>query len=512
MEKSTSTTASNATELEHAAPPPAETWDAIISSFSDKEARALKRKIDLRLVVPLGVMYCVSLMDRNNLGNAAITGMSGDLKLVGNRYSLIVLLFFITYVTVQPVAVYLLRKIGPRIFIPTIVLLWGLLLLGFGFVQYWYQLLPLRIVLGLLEGGFLPSCVYLMSCWYVRHELQIRNALFYVLGILASAFSGILSYGFAQMEGLGYGPKWMGLHYGPTSANPNATSGVRPGLAGWRWIFIWQGILTIVIAIFGYIFIVDFPEMTLKHRYPVHFIEQRQVDFMIARVEKDREDVTLERFRLKSYLAHALDLKLWGFAFLAMISVGPAYAIALFLPIILKEDMGFNTAQALCLTAPPQIAAVIVTMTMAYFSDKWKIRSPFLLINGCTVLIGCGLLGWTRSIGARYFGAFLVAIAVNANVPANLTWQANNVRGQWKRAFISALNVSFAGLGGIMSGTVFRGQDAPRYFPGIITCMVCGALIVVIVLIMTWHFARCNRKADEGKLVIEGLEGFRYTL
>ncbi|KIX98587.1 uncharacterized protein Z520_05888 [Fonsecaea multimorphosa CBS 102226] len=512
MEKQIDTTETHHVESGYEGLPPPQSWDAIINSFSDKEARALKRKIDLRLVVTLGCMYCVSLMDRNNLGNAAITGMSGDLNLIGNRYNLVVLLFFITYVIVQPIAVALLRKIGPQIFLPTIVLLWGMLLIGFGFVHYWYQLLPLRIVLGMLEGGFLPGCVYLMSTWYVRHELQIRNSLFYVLGIMASAFSGILSYGFAQMNGLGSGPAWMGLHYGPTKANPHAPKGIENGLAGWRWIFIWQGILTCLVALVGYVFTVDFPENTMKHRHLVRFLSQREVDYMIARVEKDREDVALEKFQLKAYLKNALDLKLWGFGFLAMLSVGPAYAIALFLPIILKEDMGFNTAQALCLTAPPQILAVIVTMVSAHYSDKWKLRFPFVMLNGSLALIGCGLLGWTRSIAARYFGAFLVASGVNANVPANLTWQANNVRGQWKRAFVSALNVSLAGCGGIMGGTVFRGQDSPGYLPVIITCMICGCLIITITIAMTLYFARSNRRADEGKIVIEGLEGFRYTL
>lgn len=195
-----------------------------------------------------------------------------------------------------------------------------------------------------------------------------------------------------------------------------------------------------------------------------------------------------------------------------MISVGPAYAVALFLPIILKDDMGFNTAQALCLTAPPQIVAIIVIMASAYFSDKWKLRSPFVLFNGCVTLLGCGLLGWTKNVGVRYFGAVLVASAVNANIPANLTWQANNVRGQWKRAYISALNIAMAGMGGVMGGTVFRGQDAPDYLPGIIACMVCGGLMVAIAVAMTWHFHRSNKRADRGEMVIEGLEDFRYTL
>ncbi|KEF62403.1 uncharacterized protein A1O9_00375 [Exophiala aquamarina CBS 119918] len=129
--------------------PIASTWDAIINSFSENEARALKRKVGLQLVVILGLCYCVSLLDRNNLGNAAITGMINDLYLIGNQYNLIVLLFFITCVTVQPIAVAVCRKIGPRTFVLTTVLLWGTLLLGFGCVQHCYQLLPLRVVLGL---------------------------------------------------------------------------------------------------------------------------------------------------------------------------------------------------------------------------------------------------------------------------------------------------------------------------------------------------------------------------
>jgi MFS family permease len=174
--------------------------------------------------------------------------------------------------------------------------------------------------------------------------------------------------------------------------------------------------------------------------------------------------------------------------------------------------MGFGIPESLALTAPPQVGAMIVAMVMAHYSDKWKLRWPFLLTNGFLALIGCALLAFTDNVGVRYFGAFITAIGVNANIPANLTWQANNVRGQWRRAFVSALNVSMAGMGGIMASLVFRGQDAPTYLPGTIACMICGALSVFIVVSMTFYFAQANKKADEGKRIIEGLEGFRYTL
>lgn len=99
--------------------------NAAIDAFTPEEQKKIMRRIDRRLVLTLGFLYCVSLMDRTNTGIAVIAGMGVDLVLIGDRYSVIVLLFFITYVLLQPPATVVLRKIGPRLFLPTITLLWG---------------------------------------------------------------------------------------------------------------------------------------------------------------------------------------------------------------------------------------------------------------------------------------------------------------------------------------------------------------------------------------------------
>jgi hypothetical protein len=130
---------------------------AIIDSLTPEEQKKIIRKVDLRLIPTLGFMYCVSLMDRTNLGVAMVAGMGVDLKLTGERYSLIVLLFFITYVALQPPATVVLRKLGPRIFLPAIVVIWGSVMIGFGFVKEWHTLLPLRLLLGIFEAGFFPG-------------------------------------------------------------------------------------------------------------------------------------------------------------------------------------------------------------------------------------------------------------------------------------------------------------------------------------------------------------------
>jgi MFS family permease len=156
-------------------------------------------------------MYGISLMDRKNVSNAAIAGMRVDLDLqTGYRYSLISLCFFITYVVFQPPMTVVCRKVGPRIFLPGICLLWGALVIGIGFGKNWTTLVALRLILGILEAGYFPGCVYLLSTWYTRYQVAKRYSVFYLIGCIASALAGILAYGLMQMEG---------------------TQGIR----GWRW-------------------------------------------------------------------------------------------------------------------------------------------------------------------------------------------------------------------------------------------------------------------------------------
>lgn len=84
--------------------------------------------------------------------------------------SVVTLLFFVTYTIFQPPSTIVVRKLGPRIHLAGITLLWGAVMIGMGFAKKWGQLAALRVVLGILEAGFFPSCVYLLSTWYPRCE------------------------------------------------------------------------------------------------------------------------------------------------------------------------------------------------------------------------------------------------------------------------------------------------------------------------------------------------------
>jgi len=487
---------------------------AAIDALTPEEQKKLIWRIDVRLVLTLGFMYCVSLMDRTNTGVAVVAGMSVDLVLKDFRYSTIVLVFFISYVFLQPPATVVLRKVGPRIFLPAITVLWGATMICFGFVKLWTDLIPLRIVLGIFEAGFFPGCAYLLSCWYPRYDLQKRYAVFYLIGSLSSAFSGILAYGFSQMNGLGdLGPAY-GQHYGPTKANPTAPRGIMPGIAGWRWIFIMQGLLTVIVGTVGAFTIADFPEKAAQKSksFALAFLSEREAAFVVARIERDRSDAIAEPFNLAKYIRCGMDSKIWGFAALFGLTTTTTYAIAYFLPIILHDGMGFGVAEAQCLIAPPYVLAALWMYACAWYGDKHHTRGPIVIVNAVLGLIGLPLLGFASSAGVQYFGVFLATTSANANIPAILSYQANNLRGQWKRALASATLVGAGGVGGIIGSVVFRSQDAPGYRPGIYTCIIACALTVVITMLLTFKFHRANKRAASGGKIIEGLEGFRYTL
>lgn len=118
-------------------------------------------------------------MDTNNhqMSNALIAGMGVELKFIGNRYSIALLVFFIPYFLFELPSNILLRHVGAAKWLGSITVAWGLVMMGMGFAKHWWEIAILRTVLGFFEAGFFPGCVYLISCWYVRYEVQKRYVL-----------------------------------------------------------------------------------------------------------------------------------------------------------------------------------------------------------------------------------------------------------------------------------------------------------------------------------------------
>ncbi|KAL3440625.1 phthalate transporter [Aspergillus insuetus] len=458
-------------------------------SLTPKEQHNIIWRVDRRLIVMLGLLHTVALIDRGNIGTAAVAGMKKELHLVGTQYSTIAVAFFPPYILLQIFGPLLVRRIGPIYYLSGVCFTWGAVMLSAGFVKKWSEMLGIRVIIGALEAGFFPASVYLIATWYTRFEMQKRFAVFYLLGCVASATTGILSYGITFMHGLG-------------------------GLTAWRWIFVIQGLLTCVLAFTSYFILIDFPDKmkTSQHSRSASFLTDTEYAFITERIYRDRADVTVEPFSLHKYLAAGLDVHIWGFGLIYYCTTTTAYALAYFLSLIFREGMGFSTGASLCLFAPPYVAAGVVMFASSWVGDRYRVRGAIIVFNTVLTLIGLPLMGFAKGNAARLVGCFLTTMGANSNIPAAMAYQANNVRGQWKRAICSAIFVGLGASGGMTGSLVFREQDAPGYKPGICTCIGLTALILVVVGLLSIRMHWKNRKADRGELVIEGLEGFRYTL
>ncbi|KAJ5618226.1 hypothetical protein N7528_006869 [Penicillium herquei] len=423
-----------------------------------EEQKRIIRRIDLRLVTMTGLAYCISLMDRTNLSMAAIAGLTTELDLDrDNRYVGAPFLTSLqTHVSESRTDMLLVHRCV------------DVLRASRDIFQDAYTYCPAGILDGL---GALD-------------DVQKRFSIFYLIGCVASALSGILAFGLMQLNG-------------------------KHGLSGWRWIFILEGVISGAIGILCYIFLVDFPDRASKSW---RFLNEAECAFIVRRIDDDRKDGQPEPFSLKKFLKPALDLKIWAFAMIFFCLTTVTYAIAYFLPIILRSGMGFDIGQSQCLVAPPYVFAGIVMYTGAWIGDKYHVRGPVLIANALLAIIGLPMMGFAKGNATRYAGVFLTVAGANANIPSCMAYQANNVRGQWMRAFSSATLVGFGGLGGIASSLVFRDQDAPEYRPGMYAALACNILIILIVCALSVWFWFCNRQADRGKRVIEGEPSFRYTI
>ncbi|KAJ7099567.1 major facilitator superfamily domain-containing protein [Mycena belliarum] len=455
--------------------------DSVGEKFIHFERRTM-RSVDLHIIPIVALLYSFALLDRINLGAARTAGMGPALHLeVGARFSICTVIYFIPYIILQIPGNLIIRKFGARRYLAFCATGWGAVQLGMGFVTTWGYLTLCRMLLGVFEASFFPGIVYIISSWYTRYEVQKRLAFFYLLSLTISGFSSILAYAFSLLDG-------------------------KRNIAGWSWIFIIEGSVTLFLAVISFFLLPDFPELNT-------FLTPDQTQFVLRRVEEDRGDSVPDQLTVRKVLHHLGDWTLWAYGIMFMCCTLPAYALAYFISIILK-GLGWGTTTALLLSTPPYAPAFASAVFFAWLSDKTRHRAGYILIQGLISITGLCLTAFSPQNNVRYAGIFLLNAGSSGCIPSILAYSANNVVGSSKRSISSALTVAFGGVGGIIASTVYREQDFPRYLPGLWVTLGAQFLLLFLVGATSLHFTRMNRLSREGKLAapLEGQPGFFYTL
>jgi hypothetical protein len=270
-------------------------------------------------------------------------------------------------------------------------------------------------------------------------------------------------------------------------------------------------VITIGVAVFAITFIVKFPDEE-KAKPSWGFLKPNELDIVIDRLNADRGDASAEKFSWKKFLEPAKDWYIYAFALILLFVTTIAYGFAFFLPIILSTKLKFNIAMSQCLGAPPYAASGFLMYGAAWFSDKYKTRGPVLCFLCLVSLVGLPIMGFAKNPWVQYVGVFITISGTNSAIPSVMAYQANNIRGQWRRAFCSASLTGIGGIGGIAGALIFRTEDAPSYVPGFAACIACNVLVIMLVGILTFYFRSENAKADRGEKVLLEDPNFRFTI
>jgi len=167
--------------------------EATTLGFDPKSTKRLLRKIDLHLIPFLALLYLLSFLDRTNIGNARLAGLERDLGMTGLQYNNALAVFFPFYVLAEVPSNLMMKATRPSLWIPFIMLCWGLVCTMMGLVSNYAGLMAARSFLGFAEGGLFPGVTFFITMWYRRSECGFRMAIFSSAATAAGAFGGLLA-------------------------------------------------------------------------------------------------------------------------------------------------------------------------------------------------------------------------------------------------------------------------------------------------------------------------------
>ncbi|KAH6854079.1 major facilitator superfamily domain-containing protein [Chaetomium sp. MPI-CAGE-AT-0009] len=432
--------------------------------------RRLVWKLDWILMPWLCFLYLLAFLDRTNIGNARIAGLYEDLGLTTSSYNATLTIFFVSYALFEPLTNILLKRLRPSIFIPIIMVLWGASMLGMGFVHNWSGLMAARWFLGLTEAGLFPGVNYYLSCWYKRSEFGVRAAIFFSAAAISGSFGGLLAAAIEQMDGLG-------------------------GIAGWAWIFIIEGLLTIVVGVASFWMVHDFPD-------EARFLSDDDRARVVLRLRKDQQaSANHEAFEM-SYLWQALrDWKMWLGMVIYMGCDMPLYAFSLFLPTIIN-NLGWNTSvvRSQLMSVPPYVTAAILTVVIGFVADRTRARGLCNILVSVMAVAGFAMLLGTDDPAVQYAGTFLAALGIYPCISNTISWVANNVEGVYKRGVVLGFVIGWGNLNGIVSSNVYF--NGPRYpeghgvMIGYLAVFLFGGSVLMSVLLRRENAKRRSGERD----------------
>ena len=278
--------------------------------------------------------------------------------------------------------------------------------------------------------------------------MALRIGIFYTAASLSGAFGGLLARG---LNAIG--------HAG--------------GLAGWRWIFIIEGLLTVFIGVCSSLALPNSIESA-------RFLSAAEKQCARHRMDEAAAQ-SHEPFSWSEVRRGVFNLQVWLSATAYFAILCCLYSFGLFLPTIINNlNFASDPNEAQLWTVIPYAVASVCTVIVALLSDRLALRGPIMLCTLPIAIIGYGVISQSSNAKVQYGMTFMMATGMYASVPCILSWNSNNSAGHYKRATTSALQLAIANAGGFVASFVYPKKEGPDFHKShsIMLGLLCAAWVL----------------------------------
>jgi ACS family tartrate transporter-like MFS transporter len=316
-------------------------------------------RVSRRLIPFLFVLYMFAYLDRVNVGYAALF-IRRELHFSDTVYGTGAGLFFLSYALFEVPSNLILLRVGPRRWIGILMVVWGVISASMPVTHTPTEFYLLRFLLGAAEAGFFPGIILYLTYWFPKQHKARALARFLSATAIAGVVGAPLSNLLLRLDGVA-------------------------GVAGWKWLFVGEGVPSILLGLMVFRVLADRPESA-------EWLPDDEKTWLIETLEAERAEILA---------AHSVDFGavwrnrvMWQLsAIYFLLSVG-FYSLSLWMPVVLKQISQASASRVILLTAVPWLVATLVMLTIAHFSDKSQERRRYLVGSSLGGMLGFGLSAW----------------------------------------------------------------------------------------------------------------------
>ena len=387
----------------------------------------------------------------------------------------------------------------PSIYISIVMLLWGMISTLSGNVTNFSGMVAIRFFIGFVEAAFLPGALLILSKWYTRRELTLRNAILFCGNLISNAFSSLVGAAvLGNMEGTLGHRAWRWLYWieGMLLLSTSAPSSCFVTASKIYMLFLYNcshvsGAVTMLIALSAIFILPDLP-----HNSRGFTPEERAV--AVLRMTEDvgeADSDSASQSPFAGLIMAVKDAKIY-----VMMLTFTAYVVGLsfnaFFP-TLTRTLGFGYITTLLMSAPPWAFACVVSLANAWHADRTQERFWHIVVPIIGGLVGFVISMSTLNTAARYVALFLQASSY-AGFIVFYSWISSSFpRPPAKRAVAIAMINAFSQLGNIAGSYVWNMKaNGFRNSYGVVTAMfgvtIAGCFVFKVILV------RLNKRLDDG--------------